>query len=757
MKIHYLGIRHHGPGSSRNLVEALKKIKPDAVLLEMPSDIRDALEIVQHKKMKPPVALLIYNPDQPAAASYYPFAEFSPEWQAVSYCLKNNIHLRCFDLPKENWLALTHSPRKEDDSEEESPDDIAIRHDPLGYIGRLAGYADGERWWEEVIEKQGGQEPAFQAIMELMTALRSELNFKESYETELREAKMRTTIRETIGDNYQNIAIVCGAWHTPALPSYTETAKEDEKLLKKLKKVPVNYTWIPWTYERLSTSSGYGAGVVSPAWYDMLFKNKREKVLNLWMTRAAGLLRQEQMDASSAHIIEAVRLANTLAIIREQAIPGLQDMMESATTIFGGGYPETVQIIEKELIIGTKMGAVPNELKNSPLRNDLEQQLKKLRMMAYWGTPGKSEVKLDLREPRGLEKSRFLHRMSLLEIKWAEKKKYSDHNKRLGSEENWTLKWKPEMEMAIIEAGVWGNTVYDAVSNLVANRIHSSSDLSELTKLLKDTLRAELPKLNGVLLKKIKNLATQSRDIFSLMDVLPDLVSISRYSTTDIYKTDLETVRELIDEIIPRICISLPYLCVSLDAEASNDIWGRIKRVHEVMILLGNPEFSAQWFEMMDKIVELQGVDGKIAGGSVRILNDSGKIPIEKTRICLSAALSSGMDTQFSMRWLDGFLMESVTILLYNPDILSVIDAWLHGLKENLFIEYVAVMRKVFSRFSVPERQKIMNMLMTEQKVKANPNSVAAEKSVSLNTENANLIESAFKEWTDLIYKPVQG
>mgnify|MGYP000914614918 CR=1 FL=1 len=26
MKIHYLGIRHHGPGSSRNLVEALKKI-----------------------------------------------------------------------------------------------------------------------------------------------------------------------------------------------------------------------------------------------------------------------------------------------------------------------------------------------------------------------------------------------------------------------------------------------------------------------------------------------------------------------------------------------------------------------------------------------------------------------------------------------------------------------------------------------------------------------------------------------------------
>ncbi len=734
-------------------MEALKSIKPDAVLLEMPSDVRDALEMVQHKKMKPPVALLIYNPDNPAAASFYPFAEFSPEWQAVSYCLKNGIHLRCFDLPKENWLALEKTSQVGNSGEETNPEDLEIRHDPLGYIGRLAGYADGERWWEEVVEKQGGQEHAFQAILELMTALRSELSLPESYETELREAKMRQTIRETIEDKYHNIAIVCGAWHTPALTSYPDSAKDDEKYLKKLKKVPVNYTWIPWTYERLATSSGYGAGVVSPAWYEMLFKNKREKVLNLWMTRAAVLLRQQQMDASSAHIIEAVRLANTLAVIREQSIPGLQDMMEAAVSIFGGGYPEPVQVIEKELIVGTKMGAVPNELKNSPLRNDLEQQLKKMKMMKFWGVPGKSELELDVREEKGLEKSRFLHRMELLGIRWAEKKKYAAQNSRLGSKETWVLKWKPEMEMAIIEAGIWGNTLYDAVFNSVSNKIHSSADLSELTKLLKNTLKAGLPKLNGVLLKKIKNLATQSRDIFSLMEVLPDLVVILRYSATDIYKTDSDTVRELLDEIIPRICISLPVLCSSLDAEAANDIWGRIKKVHEAIILFNVPEFTALWFEMLSKITEFEGIDGKIVGGVVRILNDFGSIPFEKTRNFLSGALSLGMDTQYSMRWLDGFLMESVTILLYNPDILSMIDMWLNELKENLFMEYVAIMRKVFSRFSVPERQKIMNILLTEKKSPELGKGRHEVKTIALNPQNSALLQTVFKDWLKVIYK----
>jgi hypothetical protein len=38
MNLHILGIRHHGVGSSANLVRRLEEIAPDCILIEGPSE-----------------------------------------------------------------------------------------------------------------------------------------------------------------------------------------------------------------------------------------------------------------------------------------------------------------------------------------------------------------------------------------------------------------------------------------------------------------------------------------------------------------------------------------------------------------------------------------------------------------------------------------------------------------------------------------------------------------------------------------------
>jgi hypothetical protein len=83
MGVRVFGIRHHGPGSARSLLSALEDMGPDAVLVEGPPDAGDVLSLVARPEMKPPVALLVYPPEAPQDATYYPFAEFSPEWQAL--------------------------------------------------------------------------------------------------------------------------------------------------------------------------------------------------------------------------------------------------------------------------------------------------------------------------------------------------------------------------------------------------------------------------------------------------------------------------------------------------------------------------------------------------------------------------------------------------------------------------------------------------------------------------------------------------
>jgi len=80
---------------------------------------------------------------------------------------------------------------------------------------------------------------------------------------------MRQTIRQAQKEGFDRIAVVCGAWHAPVLAQMPK-ASADTATLKRMAKVKVQATWIPWTNRRLSYYSGYGAGIESPGWYGHL-------------------------------------------------------------------------------------------------------------------------------------------------------------------------------------------------------------------------------------------------------------------------------------------------------------------------------------------------------------------------------------------------------------------------------------------------------------------------------------------------------
>src|SRR4029450_129824 len=94
MSTHLFGIRHHGPGCARSLRLALEALAPDIVLIEGPPDAQEVLPLMRHKARAPPVALLIYAPDTPSKAVYYPFARFSPEWRALDDDFLGEAHVR---------------------------------------------------------------------------------------------------------------------------------------------------------------------------------------------------------------------------------------------------------------------------------------------------------------------------------------------------------------------------------------------------------------------------------------------------------------------------------------------------------------------------------------------------------------------------------------------------------------------------------------------------------------------------------------
>src|SRR5256885_615344 len=126
-RVHLFGIRHHGPGSAASLVTALDALQPTALLIEGPPEGDALIAYAAAPDMRPPVALLAYAKDDPANAVFFPFAVFSPEWQAMRWSLHQQRPVRFIDWPAAMSLAQRAADKGAEAAEEpdKEPDESA--------------------------------------------------------------------------------------------------------------------------------------------------------------------------------------------------------------------------------------------------------------------------------------------------------------------------------------------------------------------------------------------------------------------------------------------------------------------------------------------------------------------------------------------------------------------------------------------------------------------------------------------------------
>jgi hypothetical protein len=720
------GIRHHGPGSARSLCRALHEMQPDAILVEGPPDAEGVLPLLTYADMQPPVALLIYVPDQPQHFTFYPFAVFSPEWQALHYGLSKGIPVRFMDLPQAHRLGRDEPepaaetepgedlPQPEEDAREapegaaDEPDlppldgEMNPAEDPLGALAQVAGYSDGERWWEHMVEHRQDGTDLFAAILEAMTALREELPPSDDPLQEQREAAMRQAIRAAQKEGFQRIAVVCGAWHAPAL-AHMPPEKDDKARLKGLPKVKTQATWVPWTYNRLSYYSGYGAGIESPGWYHHLWTHA-DSVIIRWMTRVARLLRGEDLDASSAHVIEAVRLAEALAALRGHPLPGLPELNEATQTVFCFGSDVQMGLIAEQLIISDTMGAVPTATPTIPLQRDLEREQKRLRLPAGKTYGHNSPLQLDLRKPNDLGRSHLLHRLNLLGIPWGETIRTSGRKKGT-FHEDWLVQWQPEYAINLIEVSIWGNTVRDAASAIACYHADHAPDLPTLTDLVSRVLLADLPDAIGHLMHRLQAEAALASDVAHLMEALPPLANVLRYGS--VRKIDASMVGHVVDGLVVRVCVGLPLACASLDDEAAAAMFRRIIAFHGAVALLQNDEHRTAWHAVLQRMTDLPNVHGLISGRCCRLLLDGQAMSANETARRMGLALSRASDPPQAAAWIEGFLAGSGLVLLHDDMLWNVLDSWLMSLNSETFTALLPLLRRTFATFSTPERRQM--------------------------------------------------
>jgi Family of unknown function (DUF5682) len=722
-RVEVFGIRHHGPGSARSLLAALMDYQPDAVLIEGPADADPLLRWVLADEMTPPLALLGYAADRPQTAAFWPYAVFSPEWQAMRYALQRGVEVAFCDLPAA--AVLSRWPRQatrgdaNDDLEtmDAEPADglrpLSLQqHDPLAVLANAAGYDDPERWWDDLVESRLDSSSPFPLITDAMAELRMIMGQDARYaEREARrEAYMRQQIRAALKRGRERVAVVCGAWHAPLLRWPLPPASSDVRTLRGMPRRKIILTWVPWTHQRLASASGYGAGVASPGWYHHLWIASDRPIVR-WLAKVARALRARDLPVSSAHVIEAVRLAETLASLRGRPLAGLTEVTEATRAVLCDGDELAVRYITDHLVVGQALGSVNQGVPTVPLEADLVRTCRTLRV--------RREVQvrfhdLDLRRPIDQARSQLFHRLRLLGLGWIVPAK-SGVQSQGTFRETWESRWEPEYSVAIVEASVWGTTVESAATARVQKIIDEGS-LVELTQAVERCLLADLPQVLDGLLATLTDKAALDVDVVHLMDALPALARAQRYG--DVRQTDTRALGKVSEVLVVRICAGLPKAVASLDATNAAAMRRSIDDVNAAIGLLAqsakhgqdtadasHPEARSRWLDTLTKTIDRKDVHGLLLGRIVRLLLDADRLPDVPVR--LARALSAGVPAADKAAWVDGFFTDGALLLIHDAELRRLLDEWVSQLEEAQFVDMLPLLRRTFGTFAPAERQAV--------------------------------------------------
>lgn len=759
------GVRHHGPGSARAVRAALDEVGPRAVLIEGPPEADELVGLAGEADMRPPVALLAHATDDPGRSAFWPFAEFSPEWVALRWGLDHGVPVRFIDLPAAHSLARPEAEEPTQEGKSPEPAEAAgdpvdageeLRIDPIAVLAETAGYDDPERWWEDVVEHRGTSDgdacAPFDALADAMEALREQYGHGGHDRDLVREAHMRLRIRAAQKEFGSGVAVVCGAWHVPALRART-TVTADRALLKGLPKVKVGLTWVPWTHRRLSRAGGYGAGIDSPGWYGHLFE-ARDRPIERWMTKIAGLLRAEDQLVSSAHVIEAVRLADTLAALRGRPLPGLSETTDAVRAVLCEGSDLPLSLIQDRLVVGDVLGEVPADAPAVPLQRDLDRTRRTVRLKPE---ASDRDIELDLRKDTDAARSRLLHRLRLLNIDWGEPARSRSSTGTF--RETWRLRWEPELAVRVAEAGIWGTTVLGAATAKAEADAIGAQQLAEVTALAEQCLQAALSDALPVVMRVLADRAALDCDVGHLAQALPALVRSVRYG--DVRGTDTAALAGVAAGLAERVFVGLPPACVQLDADGAADMRGHIDAVHTAVGLLAETAtdtdghahtadhahtaageadattatatgtgtatatatatgtragsgrgdgIRGRWRSVLRTLAVRDTVPGVVRGRSARLLLDEGALDEDEAARLMGLALSPGTPPLDAAAWVEGFVgggSGGGMLLVHDERLLGLVDAWLTSVPAAAFTDVLPLLRRTFSAYEPGVRRTL--------------------------------------------------
>ncbi len=780
--INVFGVRHLSPMGAWHLVQYLDEVKPDLVLIEGLDDATELIPDICRRETMPPIAILAYTTNLPVRTIVYPFARYSPEFQAIRWAHRHRVPVEFFDLPSDVFLGLydleqqlreaaqAEAASAEAEEEEELEPGLApsrseavapeaalsdempvephslideaegpkshgakSMHTPeraLSLYERIAlqaGEANYETYWERHFEHTTGLGTYRHAALELGETIRELEVDSPRWRAEnlVREAYMRRRIEQAIasGIRPERIVAVVGAFHASVLSSQHAAMTDAE--LARLPRRESKLTLMPYSYFKLSSQSGYGAGNQAPAYFELLWQtleagpmegtSRTVDLSRTYLTHVARHLRQAGTHRSTAEVIEAVRLAETLSAFKDGSAPTLSDLRDAAVTLLGHGEFAAVKDALVRVDVGTEIGRLPKGVSQTSIQDDFERELTRLKLEKYRKSVAEV-LDLDLRENRrvkseeaaflDLNRSSFFHRLRVLGIPFV--KPEATRQDAATWAERWTLQWSPEAEIALVEAVLLGETVELATAYKFANLLAECMEIDAAAAMVSDACQCGLMASMNQARQRLQELAVHSRNFVALAEACLKLSTVVRYG--DVRRMDPTPLIPLVQELFVQAALSL-HASATGDDKTVPDMIHAVDSLNRVSLEMHDQVEEELWIAQLQALADADDRNPILSGYACALLLERGLVENEALAREVSRRLSPGVAADLGAGWFEGLAKRNRYSLLARQALWEQLAGYVADLDETQFRRAVVFLRRAFGEFSAREKRSITENL----------------------------------------------
>ena len=757
--VHLVPVRHHSPACALALSALLEEVHPTAVLIEGPVEYADLLPSLHDPRTVPPVALLSLGE---RTASYYPLAEFSPEWVALRWAGEHAAEAAFIDS----------NPRAHDGSPDDAVGGAAARtlqaeyhlarSTTLDSLARRLGCRDHDEVWEQLFEDRDTSDiRAWQGFFAdtlawaALARLDAEREVLDADSTHAREAVMAAALRERLPDADRSgsgapIVVVTGAFHTLALLDALDGTPEAAWLPEPEVRSDGESWLIRYDFARLDSLRGYGAGMPSPGLWQRAWRVRTSQssgragasagprgFATAVILDVVNALRETGEPLGTAQVRTAVEQALGLAALRGRAWPGRTDLLDALTSCLvkdDTGLSGNLGAAVAAVFAASDLGRVPAGTASPPLVAEVRARLRALRFAL--DDAAERRVSLDTaRKPRHRERRELLARLRFARVGLARQVGGADLVAGTGLGqfvEEWAYAWTPMVEASLVRAAQEAPTLDILVRLRLAERLSGEIGAAALAGILTELAVMGMDEDAEQVCDALEAALTDLSDLAGLAEVLHRLVALVEGSG----RLRLDRARPRLRIMLRRGTAAVARLVAELvgleDDEAAEAV-DALVAVRDLLVRLARADDSDGANESdalgacgtaevvdpgreavlreIDALRRARATAPVLAGCATGIAATIGTLTRQEVTAAVVARLNPGADPAVLADFLVGLVRTSPDVILRAPDTLRTITRVLTGLDESGFLAVLPDLRRAFTALRPTETHRLAEQI----------------------------------------------